>query len=146
MSDGQRTKMDQLMERLQSSGYQSFTTGERMFFSLWWFQAETNNGGLHQFLFNDSGAYAAEALHTLELIGASKTADILRRAMAVFPESLVPADILKRRKILCNLPDELQWDRLGKLTTELFQSHEPVAEHFEIYTQQHPGEFSKLQH
>lgn len=145
MSDGQRTKMDDLMERLQASGYQSFTAGERMFFSLWWFQAETSNGGLHQFLFNDSGAYAADALHTLELIGASKTADILRRAMAVFPESLVPVDVQKRRKILCNLPDELQWGRLGELTTELFQSHEPVAERFESYAQQHPGQFPKLQ-
>jgi hypothetical protein len=137
MSDSQRNKRDELMERLPKSGYQSFTAGEKIFFSLWWFQAETNNGGLHQFFFNDLGAYAADALHALELIGASRTADILRRAISVFPDSQVPTDILRRGQILCDLPDELQWERLGELTTKLFQVREPIAEYFEAYNQTH---------
>jgi hypothetical protein len=145
MNDSQRSKMDELMERLHKTGYQSFRAGEKIFFSLWWFQSETNNGGLHQFFFNDSGSYAADALHSLELIGASKTAGILRRAMSVFPDSRVPTDILRRRQILCDLPDELQWDRLGELTTELFQTREPVAEYFEVYNQTHPDEFARIQ-
>jgi hypothetical protein len=141
MGEHPPNKIDELMKRLQSAGYRSFTPGERVFLSLWWFQAETNNGGLHQFFFNDSGAYVDDTLQSLELVGASKTADILRRAMTIFPDGRVPADILKRRKTLCDLPDELQWDRLGALTSELFQTHESIAERYQEYAQQHPSEF-----
>ena len=106
--------------------------------------AETNNGGLHQFFFNDSGAYAGDALRSLELVGALKTADILRRAMSIFPESRVPVDILERRDVLCELPDELQWHRLGGLNTELFQTREPIADGVEDYIRQHPEEFASF--
>ena len=75
------------------------------------------------------------------MVGASKTADILRRAMSIFPDGRVPTDILERRELLCNLPDELQWDRLGELTTEFFQSSEPVADLLDAYVQKHPEEF-----
>ena len=133
------------MERIQTMGYQSFTRGERLYYSVWWFMAETNNGGLHQFFFNDSGAYATDALWSLESVGSSKTADILRRAIMIFPESRVPTDILERRQVLCDLPDELQWDRLGELTTEFFQTREPIAEGVEAYIRQHPEEFASFQ-
>jgi len=133
------------MERIQTTGYQSFTAGERLYYSVWWFMAETNNGGLHQFFFNDSGACATDALRSLELVGASKTADILRRAMTIFPESRVPTDILERRQLLCDLPDELQWDRLAELTTELFQTREPIADGVEDYIREHPEEFASFQ-
>jgi len=134
--------MAELMDRLATGGYQSFTDGEKMFFSLWWFQVEPNNGGLHQFFFNDSGAYSGEVLVALERIGANQTADILRRAMAFFPDNQVPVGILERRRVLCDLPDELQWDKLSDLTTELYQSEEGVANLFESYTKSHPKMFS----
>jgi hypothetical protein len=145
MSESKKTRMDVLTETIAAHGYDSFTPGERLYFTIWWFMAETNNGGLHQFFFNDAGAYAADAFRSLELVGASKTADILRRAMMIFPESRVPTDILERRELLCDLPDELQWGRIGELTTELFQTREPIAEGVEDYIRQHPDEFARFQ-
>ena len=145
MSDDKRNRMDVLMERIQTTGYQSFTAGERLYYSMWWFMTETNNEGLHQFFLNESGTHVADALRSLELIGASQTADILRRAITIFPDSRVPTDIRERRETLCDLPDELQWDRLGELTTELFQTREPIAEGVEDYIRQHAEEFANFQ-
>ena len=144
MNESKKTRMDVLTETVASQGYDSFTPGERLYFSIWWFMAETNNGGLHQFFFNDAGAYAGDALQSLERVGAPQTASISRRAIAIFPASRVPTDILERREVLCDLPDELQWDRLGELTTELFQSHEPISKGVEDYIRQHADEFARF--
>ena len=136
-----KSRLDRFYERIESQGFESLTLNARASFGLTWLFMETNNGGLHQFFFNDAGKLAPDALRGLEMVGAPKTADILRRAMSVFPDSRVPVDILERRELLCDLPEELQWDRLGELTTEFFQSSEPVAELLDAYVQKHPEEF-----
>lgn len=135
------SRMDRFYARIESHGFESLTLSERASFGLTWLYIETNNGGLHQFFFNDSGKLASDALRGLEMVGAPKTADILRRAMGIFPDSRVPADILERRELLCDLPEELQWDRLGELTTEFFQSPEQVADLLDACVQKHPEEF-----
>jgi hypothetical protein len=137
--------MDVLTEAFACHGYHSFTPGERLYFFTWWFFAETNGGGLHQFFYNDAGAYAEDVLEGLERIGGTQTAGILRRTMAIFPGSRLPTDILERREALCDLPDELQWDLLGELNTELFQSREPLVERIEDYIREHPQEFARFQ-
>lgn len=136
-----KSRLDRFYERIESQGFESLTLSERASFGLTWLYMETNNGGLHQFFFNDAGKLAPDALRGLEMVGAPKTADILRRAMSIFPDSRVPVDILERRELLCGLPEELQWDCLGELTTEFFQSSEPVAELLDAYVQKHPEEF-----
>jgi len=136
-----KSRLDRFYERIESQGFESLTLSERASFGLAWLYMETNNGGLHQFFFNDAGKLAPDALRGLEMVGAPKTADILRRAMSIFPDSRVPVEILERRELLCGLPEELQWDRLGELTTEFFQSSEPVAESLDAYVQKRPEEF-----
>ena len=136
-----KSRLDRFYERIESQGFESLTLSERASFGLTWLFRETNNGGLHQFFFNDAGKLAPDALRGLEMVGAFKTADILRRALGAFPDSRVPVDILERRELLCDVPEELQWDRLGELTTEFFQSSEPVAELLDAYIRKHPEEF-----
>ncbi|MCX2740256.1 DMP19 family protein [Pontibacter anaerobius] len=51
-------------------------------------EREVNNGGFNQFFWNSSGDYAHESLAALEVIGAKKTADIIRRAIAQCPSRL----------------------------------------------------------
>jgi hypothetical protein len=50
------------------------------------FEAEVNNGGLHQYYFNSSSNSAIETPEALDTIGASHTAEIVRKANSIFPQ------------------------------------------------------------
>ncbi|HYV66844.1 MAG TPA: DUF4375 domain-containing protein, partial [Myxococcales bacterium] len=47
-------------------------------------EGEVFNGGFDQYFFNSSGDRAREALAGLELIGAKRTASVVRRAVGLF--------------------------------------------------------------
>ncbi len=57
---------------------------DRVLISVWELEAEINNGGFDQYYFNSSGNLAHFAPLALDLIGASKMSDIVRRANSVF--------------------------------------------------------------
>ncbi|WP_083432033.1 DMP19 family protein [Atopomonas hussainii] len=61
---------------------------------------EVNNGGFDQYFFNSPGDRVIQALAALETVGAGKTADILRRAMAKFPDGEIPSDRDQRQELL----------------------------------------------
>ena len=136
-----KSRMDRLFDRIESHGFESLTPNERSAFALRWFYIEANNGGLHQFFFNDAGKLAPDALRGLEFLGARATAGILRRAMSVFPGGAVPADQEQRREFLCDSLTPEQEQLLSDLTTEFFQSSEPVADLLTAYIEQHPDQF-----
>src|SRR5687767_8332242 len=142
MSESQpKSRMDRIYERIESHGFESLTLSERASFGLTWLYMETNNGGLHQFFFNDAGKLAPDALRGLEMVGAPATASILGRAMTVFPDGVVPPDQEQRREYLCDSLTPEQEQLLSDLTTEFFQSSEPVADLLDAYVQKHPEEF-----
>lgn len=67
-----------------------------MFSAIWALESEANNGGFSQYFLNDSCETASFVSEALETIGAPKTADICRRAIAAaFPAGLPkkPEDI-----------------------------------------------------
>jgi hypothetical protein len=65
-------------------------------------EAEINNGGFDQFFFNSAGDKTAETILALEAIGASHTADIVRKAAARFPGGIPPADRDERQDLLAD--------------------------------------------
>ena len=136
-----KRRVERLSERIESHGFGSLTPSERASFGLTWLFLETNNGGLHQFFFNDAGKLAPDALRGLEMVRAPATASILRRAMSVFPDGVVPAELSERRQFLCEVLTPEQEKLLDGLTTEFFQSSEPVADLFDAYVERHPEEF-----
>jgi len=105
---------------------------------------ETNGNAIHGYFFNHAGAHCRDAMRGLDLVGAVRTADILRRAIAVFPNGDVPTDHGERQVVLCDLPDEVQWGLMGKLTDELFQETEDVAGLVQKYVAAHRQEFPVL--
>ncbi len=136
-----KRRIDRLFERIESQGLESLTLSERASFGLTWLYTETNNGGLHQFFFNDAGKLAPDALRGLEMVGAPATANILRRAMSVFPGGVVLAEQAERREFLCEVLTPEQEKLLDDLTTEFYRSPEPVAELLDTYIKRHPEEF-----
>ena len=64
---------------------------ERVFYVGQLLEMEVNNGGFSQFFFNSSGDFANELVSVFTEIGAVKTAEICKKAVSVFGES-VPTD------------------------------------------------------
>lgn len=120
MSDSEKRPIDLLYEKIEAGGLESLTESERWLFALTWLGLETNSGGLHQFFFNDAGKFAADAVLGLDTIGASKSADVLRRAIGLFPRGHVPTDQTERRRVLNRLPENVQWKALGEELTREF--------------------------
>lgn len=69
------------------------------------FQSEVKNGGFDQFLFNSSGAFVGELLSSLTTIGANRTAEIYKKALANLPHEL-PTDDEQRNALLDELISE----------------------------------------
>ena len=141
MSDT-RSPIDRLHAIVERDGFASLTEAEAGLLGIYWFVAETNNGGVHQFFFNDSGQFAVAALGYLEQIGAAKTASILGRAIALFPGGKVPTDQEERREVLETMGD--QGISFGPLTNELFKCGEDVNEFHVAYARAHPELFSRV--
>lgn len=74
------------------------------------FQAEVNNGGFEQFLYNSSGALVGDLLSSLTAIGANHTAEIYKKALAELPHEL-PAEDEQREALL----DELITDDISEV-------------------------------
>jgi hypothetical protein len=48
------------------------------------FNSEFENGGIHQFFFNSSGAYAPEVYEALKTVGLTRQAALFKRGMDMF--------------------------------------------------------------
>src|ERR1700693_2512072 len=80
---------------------------QKVFSAIWALESEVNNGGFSQYFLNDSRESASFIVEALETIGAPKTADICRRAIAAaFPDDL-PQDPGTVRSLAADFPDEL---------------------------------------
>lgn len=79
-------------------------------------EREVNNGGFHQFFFNNSGQYSYEALDAYQRIKAFKTADIISKAISLFPLTTIPKDTELRRQIIDTVDNSIvdEWDKLDQ--------------------------------
>jgi hypothetical protein len=69
------------------------------------FEGEVNNGGFHQFFYNSAGNETAEIIRALEIIGAVKVAEIVKKAAGKFPGGMPPRDRTDRQDLLLDRVD-----------------------------------------
>src|SRR5687767_8457993 len=85
LSESKRTKFGK-----EDFSVQSFP--QKVFSAIWAAESEINNGGFAQYFQNASCETAPFVVQAFEAIGAPRTADICRRAIAIgFPEGLPSA-------------------------------------------------------
>jgi hypothetical protein len=73
------------------------------------------NGGFVQLFFNSSGQFAHEILQAYIAIKATKTVDIISRAIQLFPVIPIPKNVRIRQQALMASLDNLDlWDDLDK--------------------------------
>ncbi|MBI5173393.1 MAG: DUF4375 domain-containing protein [Candidatus Melainabacteria bacterium] len=87
------------------------------------FYGEMMNGDFEQFFYNTCGNNATEILASLRLLGAKNAAELLQKAMSIFPGGEPPQDRMKRASLLheqgnsavvvLNQLSEVFWDTIG---------------------------------
>ncbi|MGD0896984.1 MAG: DMP19 family protein [Thermoguttaceae bacterium] len=115
---------------------------QKVFSAIWAVESEVNNGGFSQYFLNasETAPFVAEAL---EAIGAPRTADICKRAIAAaFPTGL-PSTPEAISAAVAGVPDETL-RRLEVLDGEFFQYPHDLTDLLFAYVSKHPDEFGAL--
>jgi hypothetical protein len=87
------------------------------------FQAELNNGGMHQYLLNSSGDFAKETPEVFRRIGADEAARILHEANDFFGPGGPPTDRETRIEDLLAFPKDTE-DRIHALSKEFYDAED----------------------
>ncbi len=76
---------------------------------------EVNDGGFHQFFYNNAGNNTAEIIEALKAVGAARAANIVMRAASMFPGGMPPKDRFARQDILLEkFPHSVAFKRLDE--------------------------------
>ncbi len=94
--------------------FESLNSIEKNILYIEMLEGQVNNGGFDQYFFNSSGEYAHETLLALKEINAPQMADLLNRAISVFPKLPIPKDTEQRREYMEDIPESISetWDKL----------------------------------
>lgn len=123
--------------------FSSQSIPQKVFSSIWAVESEVNNGGFSQYFFNSSCETSGFVAEALETIGAPRTADICRRAIAAaFPDGL-PSDPEAIRSAASDFSDETE-DSLDALDKEFYQYPHDLTQLLFAYVSKHPEEFGEL--
>ena len=111
--------VDAIQRKESERGFVSLTFRERVFYLVWWLEAEVNNGGFNQFFFNSAGDYATETVEALRTIGAEQTAALAEQACDVFGPA-VPSPVRAERQDQVIALSESQNATLAQLDKAFF--------------------------
>jgi Domain of unknown function (DUF4375) len=106
------------------------------------FQAELNNGGMHQYLLNSAGDFAKETPEVFRRMGADEAAHILEEANALLGPEGPSTDREARMAALLALPNDAQ-DRIRTLSNEFYDAEDrglSLADLFDAYVLSHRNE------
>lgn len=112
-------ELDNFIGELCSYGdnMNKLTEEQKLFYYNQCLEREVNNGGFNQYFFNSSGDFAHMTIHSLQAIGANKTADILQKAIDLFPNGNVLNNRAERQKILEQMGEAADpiWEELDQM-------------------------------
>lgn len=116
-----------ISDKIQKKGFDSLSHAERVLHHVYWLESEVNNGGFDQFFFNSSGDYALDTPTALDEIGAHHTANLVKRALDLFPGGSPSRDREQRVEQLDSM-DEAIRDQFADLDSEFFEYQDPLGE------------------
>ncbi len=92
---------------------EALNDAQRVFYITQALEMEVNNGGFAQFFYNSSGKFANEIVSAFEKIGAVKTAEICKKAVSIYGDT-VPLDRDEREDVLVP-EDEVEEERIEEI-------------------------------
>lgn len=108
----------------ERKGVKALQEPQLHYLTLWWLDAEVNNGGFSQYFFNSSGDLASHAVKAAKGVGAPKVAAIIQKAIALFGVRGPDPDREKRMDQL----SEIDLRTLEKLDEQYYQCSERLSE------------------
>ena len=125
--------MGRLCKRIVSLGFAGVSPAERGFAAIWMLEAEVDNGGFAQYMFNDYGDEAAVARQALATIGAVATLAVFDDSLALLPRRTPAGDRNARQGQLDRLAKkhgEWKFDAmLGKLEKRFYKTEDDLLKH-----------------
>lgn len=115
-----------IQKKVDETGFNRVSTAERVFYCVYWLEAEVNNGGFHQFFYNSSGDYALETAAALAEIGAVYTKQLLEQAFTVFPQQAPPKHRGLRQQQLLAISED-QENFLSSLDEKFYLYVDPIG-------------------
>jgi len=104
--------------------------------------AKVNSDGFYGFLLESWGRWTPETVDALETVGAPKTAELLRRAAALFPAGPFPRDDGEREELLLE-EDEAYSEECGELDDEFYAYPDGLLQTlYAAYARDHRDDFS----
>ena len=126
---------DAVSTKYDSVGFDGLSKKEQAIYSIWWLEAEVNNGGFHQYFWNSAGDHADVALKSLNDIGASKTASLLKKAIDIAFEGKLPKSRTERQNQL-EIDEDSKMDELSDLDSEFYSYSENFYKMLDVYVVQ----------
>ena len=136
LSESERAKFGK-----ENFSVQSFP--QKVFSAIWAAESEINNGGFAQYFQNSSCETAPFVVEAFEAIGAPRTADICRRAVAVTFHEGLPSTPDAISAAAADFTDDTT-ERLEALDTEFFQYPHNLTDLLFTLVSKHPEEFGPL--
>lgn len=136
LSESEQTKFGK-----EDFAEQSFP--QKVFSAIWAVESEVNNGGFSQYFLNCSCETAGFVGEALDTIGAPRTAEICRRAIAVaFPNGM-PGDPQDISSAASEFSEEIEKE-LDALDREFYRYPHNLTDLLFAYVSRHPEEFGEL--
>jgi hypothetical protein len=119
-------------------GIEGAAEPERVLATIWWLEAEVNNGGFDQYFHNSAGDMAFYAAIALSKIGAHKMASITQKALDIFGSAGPPKDRtlrMNRLEEIQNKNEELYEQLIDKFSHEFTDYPDNIKELLDQYVQ-----------
>ena len=123
---------DAVSEKYEAQGFEALGENDQIVYSIWWLEAEVNNGGFYQYFWNSSGDHAEVALRSLKKIGATKTASLLEQAIEVAFEGQLSGSHFKRQEEL-EVNEDTKMKELEVLDLEFYEYTEDIIQKVNDY-------------
>ena len=123
---------DPVSEKYNLIGFDALNEKEKAIYTIWWLEAEVNNGGFHQYFWNSAGDHADTAIRSLKSIGASKTASLLEKAIEIAFGGKLPTSRVNRQNQL-EIDEEAKMNKLGDLDSEFYKYSENFYKLLDAY-------------
>ena len=114
--------------------------GEKVVLFIENLEREVNNGGFYQFFWNSSGDHAQETLTALKSIGANKTAEIVSKAYAEWPDGNIPSDRMTRQNKLETIEDKSE-ETWNNCDSKFYEYEDDISSLLLIYVKTNLNEF-----
>jgi hypothetical protein len=130
-----------VFDALENEGFDGLTPAQRVYFSVFIYDAEVRNGGHSQYFVNPSGKFCQEAITGLETVGALKRQEILQKAVDLFGPTGPSLDDDERHEQLAGFSAK-QDDKLEELDDRYYECEEDVEVMLQMFAIQQQSDFA----